>query len=130
MHVAAGRRSRLIKSGYHASGGNAAFFCLRINFEKPKYSVEQISVKTAKSPPYVAARLKLTELAPVVVEAFYREEIGVGHALLLATLQPGQLGQALAACFKEDWSAGGQKPGAIIRLVATGPDVVEITFRC
>ena len=62
----------------------------------------------------MAARLKLTELAPVVVEAFYREEIGVGHALLLAKLQPDQQEQALAACFKEDWSNGGQKAKRIL----------------
>jgi hypothetical protein len=36
---------------------------------------------------YVAARLRLTELSQTVVDAFYREEIGVGHALLLAKLQ-------------------------------------------
>jgi ParB family transcriptional regulator, chromosome partitioning protein len=58
--------------------------------------------------------LKLTELAPVVVEAFYREEIGVGHALLLAKLQPDQQEQALGACFKEDWSNGGQKAKRIL----------------
>ena len=57
-----------------------------LNLEEPKYSVEQIAARTGKSPAYVAGRLKLTELAPVVVEAFYREEIGVSHALLLAKL--------------------------------------------
>jgi ParB family chromosome partitioning protein len=56
----------------------------------------------------------LTELTQSVVDAFYREEIGVGHALLLAKLQSSQQDQALAACFKEDWSAGGQKPKRIL----------------
>jgi hypothetical protein len=56
----------------------------------------------------------LTELAQNVVDAFYREEIGVGHALLLAKLQPDQQEQALTACFKEDWSVGGQKPKRIL----------------
>jgi ParB family chromosome partitioning protein len=85
-----------------------------LNLDEPKYSIEQISARTGKNPAYVAARLKLTELASVVVEAFYREEIGVGHALLLAKLQRGQQEQALAACFKEDWSAEGQKPKRIL----------------
>jgi ParB family chromosome partitioning protein len=85
-----------------------------LNLEEPKYSIEQIAAKTGKSLVYVAARLRLTELTPVVVEAFYREEIGVGHALLLAKLQPGQQEQALSACFKEDWSAGGQKAKRIL----------------
>jgi ParB family chromosome partitioning protein len=85
-----------------------------LNLEEPKYSVEQIAARTGKSPAYVAGRLKLTELAPVVVEAFYREEIGVSHALLLAKLQSDQQEQALSACFKEDWSNGGQKAKRIL----------------
>ena len=85
-----------------------------LNLEEPKYSIEQIAARTGKNSAYIASRLKLTELAPGVVEAFYREEIGVGHARLLAKLQPAQQEQALAACFKEDWSAGGQKPKRIL----------------
>jgi ParB family chromosome partitioning protein len=92
----------------------ASGFRALLDLDEPKYSIEQISARTGKSPAYVAARLKLTELAPVVVEAFYREEIGVGHALLLAKLQPGQQEQALAACFREDWSTGKQKAKGIL----------------
>jgi ParB family chromosome partitioning protein len=77
--------------------------------EEPKYSIEQIAARTGKTPVFVASRLKLTELAPVIVEAFYREEIGVGHALLLAKLQPDKQEPALAACFKEEWSGGDRK---------------------
>ncbi len=58
--------------------------------EEAKYSIEQIAAKTDKSPVYVAARLRETELSQTLVVAFYREEIGVGHALLLAKLQPAQ----------------------------------------
>ena len=85
-----------------------------LNLEQPKYSIEQIAARTGKNPVYVASRLKLTELTPTVVEAFYKDEIGIGHALLLAKLQPAQQEQALAACFKEDWSAGGQKAKRIL----------------
>ncbi|MCU1250424.1 MAG: parB-like partition protein [Edaphobacter sp.] len=92
----------------------ASGFRALLDLEEPKYSIEQISAKTGKSPVYVASRLKLTELTQNVVDAFYREEIGVGHALLLAKLQPDQQEQALAACFKEDWSAGGQKAKRIL----------------
>jgi ParB family chromosome partitioning protein len=77
-----------------------------LNLEEPKYSIEQIAAKTGKSPIYCAQRVKLTELAPAVVEAFYKDEIGVGHALLLAKLQPVEQEQALAACFREDWGGG------------------------
>jgi len=85
-----------------------------LNLEEPKYSIEQIAARTGKSPAYVTARLKLTELTQNVVDAFYREEIGVGHALLLAKLQPEQQEKALSACFKEEWSGGGRKPKPIL----------------
>jgi ParB family chromosome partitioning protein len=85
-----------------------------LNLDEPKYSIEQIAARTGKNPAYIAARLKLTELAPVVVETFYREEIGVGHALLLAKLQPDQQEQALTACFKQVYSGGGDKPARIL----------------
>ena len=92
----------------------ASGFRALLNLEEPKYSIEQIAARTGKSPAYVAARLKLTELAPAVVEAFHREEIGVGHALLLAKLLPEQQEQALAACFKEVYSGGSEKPARIL----------------
>jgi ParB family chromosome partitioning protein len=75
-----------------------------LDLEEPKYSIEQIAARTGKSTSYIAARLKLTELIPAVIDAFYKEEIGVGHALLLAKLQPTQQEQALPHCFREDWS--------------------------
>ena len=45
--------------------------------------------------------MKLTDLVPAAVDAFYADEIGVGHALLLAKLPADQQEQALSACFKE-----------------------------
>ncbi len=81
-----------------------------LNLEEPKYSIEQIAAKTGKSPMCCAQRIKLTELTPAVVEAFYKDEIGVGHALLLAKLQPSEQEQALAACFREDWGSGIGRP--------------------
>ena len=75
-----------------------------LELDEPKYSIELIAAKTGKSSAYCAARLRLTELAPVAVDAFLKDEIGVGHALLLAKLQPSEQEQALAHCFREDWS--------------------------
>jgi ParB family chromosome partitioning protein len=49
-----------------------------------------------------------------VVDAFYAEEIGVGHALLLAKLQPDQQQAALSACFREDWQYGSGKQKRIL----------------
>jgi ParB family transcriptional regulator, chromosome partitioning protein len=85
-----------------------------LNLEDPKYSIEQIAAKVGKSPAYCAARVRLTELAAPVVEAFYAEEIGVGHALLLAKLQPAQQEQALANCFREEWNGAGPKAKRIL----------------
>jgi ParB family chromosome partitioning protein len=85
-----------------------------LNLDEPKYSVEQIAAKTGKSPAYVTTRVKLTELAAPVIDAFYVEEIGVGHALLLAKLQPDQQEAALAACFREDWQGGSGKQKRIL----------------
>jgi ParB family chromosome partitioning protein len=50
--------------------------------------------------------LKLVELVPAVVEAFSQDEIGLGHALLLAKLQPVQQEEALAACYQEQYTDG------------------------
>ena len=83
-----------------------------LNLEEPKYSVEQIAAKTGKSAVFVATRLKLVDLIPAAVEAFYRDEIGVGHALLLARLQSPQQEQALAACHTETY--GGNKPKKVL----------------
>ena len=71
-------------------------------------------IRDRKTPAYCAQRCRLTELATPVVEAFYAEEIGVGHALLLAKLQPAQQEQALANCFREEWSGAGAKAKRIL----------------
>ena len=92
----------LIRADVHPMEEANGFRAL-LNLEEPKYSIEQISARTGKTPAFVASRLKLTELSPVVVEAFYREEIGTGHALLLAKLQPAQQEEALSACYQEQY---------------------------
>jgi ParB family chromosome partitioning protein len=103
----------LIRSDVHPMEEANGFRAL-LNLEEPKYSIEQIAARTGKNPSFVASRLRLTELVPVAVEAFYREEIGVGHALLLAKLQPAQQEQALANCFREDWGGGSGKTKRIL----------------
>ena len=89
-------------------------FCALLNLEEPKYSIEQIAAKVGKSPAYVAQRIRLTELTAPVVDAFYAEEIGIGHALLLAKLQPDQQEKALSECFREEWAGAGNKPKRIL----------------
>lgn len=87
-----------------------------LDLEEPKYSIEQISARTGKSAVHVATRLKLVDLVPAAVEAFYREEIGVGHALLLAKLPAAKQEDALKACFREDWAASSDRKAKRILL--------------
>lgn len=89
-------------------------FAALMRLEEPKYTIEQISDKCGKSPAYVASRLRLTELVAPVAEAFTKDEIGVGHALLLAKLQPAQQEEALAACYQEQYTSGSGKPKRIL----------------
>src|SRR5580658_6455757 len=102
----------LIRSEIHPMEEAQGFRAL-LDLEDPKYSVEQIAAKVGKTPAFVAQRLKLTDLAPAAVEAFYADGIGVGHALLLAKLPADQQEQALKACFKEVY-ANGDKPARIL----------------
>jgi ParB family chromosome partitioning protein len=81
--------------------------------DEPKYSVEQIAAKCGKHPGYVLSRMRLTELAPAVAEAFTKDEIGLGHALLLAKLQPAEQEEALSACYQEVYG-NGSKPKRIL----------------
>jgi ParB family transcriptional regulator, chromosome partitioning protein len=85
-----------------------------LDLEEPKYSIEQIAAKTGKSPTYVAQRLKLNELTEPVIDAFYRNEVGVGHALLLAKLPADKQDEALKACFREDWAGSDRKAKRIL----------------
>ena len=102
----------LIRSEIHPMEEAQGFRAL-LDLEDPKYSIEQIAAKVGKTPTFVAQRLKLADLAPAAVEAFYADAIGVGHALLLAKLPAERQEQALKACFKEVY-ANGDKPARIL----------------
>jgi ParB family chromosome partitioning protein len=105
----------LIRADVHPMEEAQGFKAL-LDLEEPTYSIEQIAVKTGKPPAFVATRLKLIDLVPAAVEAFYRDEIGVGHALLLAKLPANQQEQALSACFREDWSGSSDRKAKRILL--------------
>jgi ParB family chromosome partitioning protein len=102
----------LIRSEIHPMEEAQGFRAL-LNLDDPKYSIEQIAAKVGKSPVFIASRLKLADLVPTAVEAFYADQIGVGHALLLAKLPADQQAQALPACFKEVYN-NGAKPARIL----------------
>jgi ParB family chromosome partitioning protein len=102
----------LIRSEIHPMEEAQGFRAL-LDLDEPKYSIEQIAAKVGKSPAFIASRLKLADLVPSAVEAFYADEIGVGHALLLAKLPADQQAQALSSCFKEVYN-NGAKPARIL----------------
>ncbi|MFC6645540.1 ParB/RepB/Spo0J family partition protein [Granulicella cerasi] len=102
----------LVRSEIHPMEEAQGFRAL-LDLEEPKYSIEQIGARVGKSPAFVAQRLKLTDLIPSAVDAFYADEIGVGHALLLAKLPADQQEEALKACFKEVYN-GASKPARIL----------------
>jgi ParB family chromosome partitioning protein len=89
-------------------------FARLLALEEPKYSIEQLGARVGKSAAFIASRLKLVDLVPAAVDAFYANEIGVGHAMLLAKLPADQQEQALAACFKEAYNSGGATPTRIL----------------
>ena len=74
--------------------------------DEPKYSIEQIAARCGKTPAFIVSRLSLAALTPTVSEAFVQDEIGVGHALLLAKLQPAEQEEALSACYQEVYGNG------------------------
>lgn len=102
----------LIRSEIHPMEEAQGFRAL-LDLEEPKYSIEQIAAKVGKTPAFIAQRLKLTDLVSAAVDAFYADEIGVGHALLLAKLPSDQQEAALQACFKEVY-ASADKPARIL----------------
>jgi len=102
----------LIRAEIHPMEEAQGFRAL-LDLEQPKYSIEQIAARVGKTPAFVASRLKLSDLVPAAVEAFYANEIGVGHALMLAKLPANQQEQGLLACFKEVYN-GAAKPTRIL----------------
>ena len=102
----------LIRSEIHPME-EAEGFARLLALEEPKYSIEQLGARVGKSAAFIVSRLKLVDLVPAAVDAFYANQIGVGHALLLAKLPADQQEQALSACFKEAYNAG-QNPARIL----------------
>lgn len=78
-----------------------------LDLKNPKYTTASIAARAGKSEVYVLGRVKLTELIPPVAEAFLKDKIAVGHALLIAKLPASQQQEALNACFRNQWTGEG-----------------------
>ncbi len=70
------------------------------------YDISSISARLGKSPTYITTRIRLTELAPSIAEAFLADQIGVGHALEISKLPQAQQEKAFDAVFRTVWNGG------------------------
>jgi ParB family chromosome partitioning protein len=74
---------------------------------EPTYTIAGISARAGKSEAYVYGRIKLADLIPPVAEAFLKNQITIGHALLIAKLPASQQQEAFAAAFRGMWMSEG-----------------------
>ena len=71
------------------------------------YNIAHIAARAGKSEAYIYGRLKLADLIPPVAEAFLKDKITIGHALLIAKLPASQQQEAFAAAFRSMWTSEG-----------------------
>jgi ParB family transcriptional regulator, chromosome partitioning protein len=74
---------------------------------EPAYTIATIASRAGKSEAYVYGRIKLADLIPPVAEAFLKDRITIGHALLIAKLPASQQQEALSASFRGLWTSEG-----------------------
>jgi ParB family chromosome partitioning protein len=74
---------------------------------QPAYTIATIASRAGKSEAYVYGRIRLADLKPPVAGAFLKDEITIGHALLIAKLPASQQQEALAAAFRGQWTSEG-----------------------
>jgi len=74
---------------------------------EPAYTIANIAARAGKSEAYVYGRIKLADLIPPVAEAFLKDQITIGHALLIAKLPASQQQEAFAAAFRGMWTSEG-----------------------
>jgi hypothetical protein len=74
---------------------------------EPVYTIATIASRAGKSEAYVYGRIRLADLIPPVAEAFLKDQITIGHALLIAKLPASQQQEAFAAAFRGQWTSEG-----------------------
>src|ERR1022692_3421958 len=74
---------------------------------EPTYTIASIAARAGKSEAYVHGRIKLADLIPPVAEAFLKDTIAIGHALLIAKLPDSQQQEAFNAAFRGMWTSDG-----------------------
>jgi ParB family chromosome partitioning protein len=94
----------LLRSDIHPFEEAQGFRAL-LDREGAGYSVEKIAAKTGKAASFIAKRLRLLDLIPLVAEAFTAGHIGIEHALLIAKLAADVQETALTQCFDGYYAA-------------------------
>jgi ParB family chromosome partitioning protein len=74
---------------------------------EPVYTIATIASRAGKSEAYVYGRVRLADLIPPVAEAFLKDQVTIGHALLIAKLPASQQQEAFSAAFRGLWTSEG-----------------------
>jgi ParB family chromosome partitioning protein len=74
---------------------------------EPVYTVASIASRSGKSEAYIYGRIRLADLIPPVADAFLKDQITIGHALLIAKLPASQQQEAFSAAFRGLWTSEG-----------------------
>ena len=74
---------------------------------EPVYTVASVASRCGKSEAYIYGRIRLADLIPPVAEAFLKDQITIGHALLIAKLPTSQQQEAFSAAFRGLWTSEG-----------------------
>jgi len=78
-----------------------------LEVREPAYTIANIAARAGKSEAYVYGRIKLADLIPPVAEAFLKDQITIGNALLIAKLPAAQQQEAFPAGFRGMWTSEG-----------------------
>jgi ParB family chromosome partitioning protein len=78
-----------------------------LELREPAYTIATIASRAGKSEAYVYGRIRLADLIPPVAEAFLKDQITIGHALLIAKLPASQQQEAFSAAFRGLWTSEG-----------------------
>jgi len=98
----------LVRADVHPYEETQGFLAL-MRLDPARYTAQELAAKTGKSVTFVLQRLKLADLIPAAATHLQKDEIAIGHALLLARLTPAQQEEALPHCFEDVWFDGKQK---------------------
>ena len=78
----------------------------KVVLARKRLDVDQLAARVGKNAPYIQQRLKLTDLTAEAKKAFLDGGLLVGHALMLARLQPADQKEALEVCATREYVEG------------------------